>query len=500
MDNLASKDGGGINLAEPEAYPWLIVPLQMPTAGRVEIVNSTLSGNAAGGGGAAINNAGSGTVYIESSRIVDNPGEMIVDPEYHPDPLDPDPDPPPMIPAPGVYEPDQSAIVNQAEFDVVGTIHIVDSLISGNIAKHDGAGVNNAGDGILTIEDSTITNNKTDGDGGGIYSDGGTLTIKDTTVSANTAHGGGGIYSGGASNGIGLRSRVEITNTRIAANDAEAINGNIAEASGGGLVLDGDAANVAHRRHRPWQQGRGRRRRIHHRRPVLPDRHPADGHQQRDPRRRAAARCSTASGRSSIRDSTFSGNKAGTPEPLAPGELPPIGEPGGPIFEGARQHRRRRRALYRGRPGRDLPARPSRRTSPPKRAAAISIDNFGAFTDQGHRRPRQQRRRQRRRHREQRHARHLRPPAGHRQQGHPRRRRRSTTPPATSSWSSARTSQRNVGHERRRLRQRPRRRPDHPRLDDLRQHRPACPASTTPGSASTAARAAASGARPTATP
>ena len=151
-DNLASKSGGGVNQAEPSEYTCpLCLPLVLP-GGRMEIVDSTLSGNASGGGGAAINNAGSGTVLIERSDIVDNPGEMIVDPEYHPDPTDPSPDPPPLVPAPGVYEPDSSAIDNQAEFDVVGTIHIVDSTIDDNYAHHDGAGVSNSGHGILTIE------------------------------------------------------------------------------------------------------------------------------------------------------------------------------------------------------------------------------------------------------------------------------------------------------------------------------------------------------------
>ena len=110
--------------------------LRSSEVGRVEIVNSTLSGNGAGGGGAAINNAGSGTVSIlAGSEVVDNPGLMIPDPQ----------DPEDMIPAPGVYEPDSSPIANQGEFDIVGTIRIADSTVAGNYSEHDGGGVANDG-------------------------------------------------------------------------------------------------------------------------------------------------------------------------------------------------------------------------------------------------------------------------------------------------------------------------------------------------------------------
>ena len=126
-DNLASKEGGGINNADPAGYDWVFPPVPMPLPGRIEILNSKLSGNASGGGGAAVNNAAAGTIYISHSEVVDNPGPQIIDPEYVPDPLEPDPHPP-TIPAPGVYEPDAPAIVNQGQFDIVGTLHIADSL------------------------------------------------------------------------------------------------------------------------------------------------------------------------------------------------------------------------------------------------------------------------------------------------------------------------------------------------------------------------------------
>jgi hypothetical protein len=223
-DNLATGVGGGINNAEPISYDWETAPLNPPKSGCVEIVNSKLSGNAAGGGGAAINNSGTGTVSIlAGTEVVDNPGEMIPDPQ----------DPEGMIPAPGVYHPDASAIANQAEFDAIGTIKIVDSTVARNYAVHDGAGVANEGSGALTIERSTIEDNTTEAEGGGVYSEGGRLTIIGGRIADNHAHEGGGIYSGGANDEVGLRARFTITGTTV--------EHNISEAAGGGISSGGDA-------------------------------------------------------------------------------------------------------------------------------------------------------------------------------------------------------------------------------------------------------------------
>ena len=338
VDNLASKSGGGINQAEPSDYTCpLCLPLLLP-GGRMEIVNTTLSGNAAGGGGAAVNNAGSGTILIDHSDVSDNPGQMIPDPLFVDDPLDPF-DRPDLIPAPGVYEPSQPAIDNQAEFDVVGTVHIVDTKVEDNYATHDGAGVSNSGHGIMIIERSQFRRNSSEADGGAIYSSGGTLTIDDTVVASNKAHGGGGIYSDGGSNAIGLRSRVTITDTQISGNDALPFPeplppdpGNIVEASGGGMVLDGEAqvtlADINVSGNFAGDGGGG---------------FAAEGQLSLD-----ATRLTVTNNKSHgegggiysdttrpvvIRDSLVKGNYGGYPEPLGPGDLPPLGTPGGPVFE-----------------------------------------------------------------------------------------------------------------------------------------------------------------------
>lgn len=224
LDSYASKAGGGVNNADPAFYPWATAPLNPPKAGRVEIINSTLSGDAAGGGGAAVNNAGTGSVSIlAGSRVVDNPGLMI------PDPLDPES----MIPAPGVYDPGASAIANQAAVDAIGAIRIADSTVSGNYSTQIGGGILNAGHGTLTVERTTITNNTTEAGGGGLYTTGGTVTVSDSTFSGNEAADGGGLYSAGAVNDVGLRPRLTVSGSTF--------EGNTAHASGGGIYSAGDA-------------------------------------------------------------------------------------------------------------------------------------------------------------------------------------------------------------------------------------------------------------------
>ena len=194
----------------------------MPPSGRIEIVDSTLSGNGSGGGGAAVNNAADGVVTITGSTVSDNPGQMI------PDPLDPEG----MIPAPGVYEPNSSPIANQGNRDDVGTIRITDSVVSDNYSDPDGGGFANHGDGAVIVEDTAITDNTTEAAGGGIFSNGGTLSVTDSTVSGNEAADGGGIYSVGGSSAIGLRPRITIADSTV--------SNNVAGASGGGVLNDGD--------------------------------------------------------------------------------------------------------------------------------------------------------------------------------------------------------------------------------------------------------------------
>ena len=169
-----------------------------------------LSGNAAGEGGAAVNNASTGTVAIRSAaRSPTTRALMIPDPAQVIDPLDPEPIE--FIPGPGRLRPRPPArSPTRAEFGAVGTIRIADSTVAGNYATANGAGVHNAGDGTLddraldvrattpprpTAPPSTATAARS--------------TIDRTARSTdNLAHANGGaLYSDGRLSEVGLRSR-----------------------------------------------------------------------------------------------------------------------------------------------------------------------------------------------------------------------------------------------------------------------------------------------------
>ena len=151
----------------------------------------------------------------------------------------------------------------------------------------------------------------------------GTKTVP-TKIFKNRAHSGGGLLSDGDSNAIGLRSRFTMTETRIYDNEAEA--------EGGGLVLDGDA------------------------KVVLADLYVADnvatddggglafgGRASLDATRLVFERNETNGGGGGayidterpvvLKDSRFTKNLAGVQEPLALGDIPPLGCPGCPIWE-----------------------------------------------------------------------------------------------------------------------------------------------------------------------
>src|ERR671915_1833940 len=239
LDNLAGKAGGGLNNDDPFDYEWPSGSLPDTAtiqSGRVEITNSKFAGNSASEGGAAINNVSDGSITITGSEVVDNPGEMIPDPAQVIDPHDPEPIE--YIPGPGVYDPSASAIVDEGQFDGVGTIRIVDSLLARNYSPTDGPAVHGMADGTLEITDSTIEDNTTEGNGGGVYTSGGKGTITRTTFDQNLAHANGGAYySNGAVSKVGLRSKIAIVDSTFSRNKAWAESGALHSGGDGDLKL-----------------------------------------------------------------------------------------------------------------------------------------------------------------------------------------------------------------------------------------------------------------------
>ncbi|HEV2951832.1 MAG TPA: right-handed parallel beta-helix repeat-containing protein, partial [Actinomycetota bacterium] len=226
-DNFAEKAGGGLNHADLNDYEWAVEPenLALLPFGRVEIKNSTFTGNGAGDGGAAINNVSGGTITISNQSVITlNPGPI------KPDPLDPEEF---ILVDPSDYPIDASAISNQARWEAVGTIKISNSTVSLNASEGSGAGISSWGDSVVTIENSsTIAQNRTGAEGGGLFTEGGHVTVAGSKVTKNQAANGGGLYSGGHLSQYGLRGRFDVKNSEISENKAE---------NGGGIYNDGDA-------------------------------------------------------------------------------------------------------------------------------------------------------------------------------------------------------------------------------------------------------------------
>ncbi|MBO7726729.1 MAG: hypothetical protein J6S40_09730, partial [Thermoguttaceae bacterium] len=160
-------------------------------SGTLTITNSTISGNTASDDGGGICND-SGTLTIANSTISGNTADW------------------------------GGGICND------GTLTIANSTVSGNETFADGfgGGINNIS-GMLTLTGSTVTENYSDVDGGGIYNLG-TLVVTNSTISRNVADwGGGGIYNAGA---------LTITNTAISGNGTHYFGGGIYDVSDSSAV------------------------------------------------------------------------------------------------------------------------------------------------------------------------------------------------------------------------------------------------------------------------
>ncbi len=118
-------------------------------------------------------------------------------------------------------------------FNIAGNVNVTISgltIANGNSPGSNGGGIYNNG-GKLTVSNSTLSGNSalSGAGGGGIHNNGGTLTITNSTVSSNSAgFGGGGINN--------FRSTVTITNSTISGNT-------ITGGNGGGIYNSGDSTS-----------------------------------------------------------------------------------------------------------------------------------------------------------------------------------------------------------------------------------------------------------------
>ena len=204
----------------------------------LSITNSTISGNSAGLGG-GINNAGDLTV--NNCLVSDNSaiGTSSVDGDgggidtYNN----------------GIVTITESTISNNtASFtgggieNDDGTLTVTESTISGNSSGF-GAGICN--DSGTTVVDSTISGNLASNMGGGVWNDG-TLAINDSTIAlnnvANAGYGGGVYVSSGTAT---LDNTIVALNTSGTGTSADDIDGTVTSASAYNLIGTGGSGGLS---------------------------------------------------------------------------------------------------------------------------------------------------------------------------------------------------------------------------------------------------------------
>jgi hypothetical protein len=188
--------------------------------GTLTVTGSTLSGNDGSERGGGIENDAGGTLTLIACILRDNTARV-----------------------------DGGGISNET-----GCVLIIrNSTLSGNVASSgaSGGGIGNRG-GMLTMIDSSLSDNTASNSGGGIWNLGGAGTITRSTLSGNVAFGGAGIWNFGeltitnstlsgnvASGGGGIINRLMLTVT------SSTLSGNVANSGGGVLAASTSATTFA---------------------------------------------------------------------------------------------------------------------------------------------------------------------------------------------------------------------------------------------------------------
>jgi hypothetical protein len=199
-NNVANADGGGVVLENV-----------VNSTGTLTVTNSTISNNHSGDAGGGIDTDGMGTVTITNTVITGNTD---------------------INQGAGVYIDaiQVGTVFVSANATLTGTTVSNNQAINTGITAS-GGGISNAGNGIITISNSTVANNFSGGSGGGFSDENnaGTLIVSNSIFLNNSAVGsGGGIQEGGPS--------TTITNSLF--------QGNTSSATGGGLFLNGVAVSL----------------------------------------------------------------------------------------------------------------------------------------------------------------------------------------------------------------------------------------------------------------
>jgi predicted outer membrane repeat protein len=194
MNNSATADGGGIVMENTVSTPWTLT-----------VNNSTISNNHAGDAGGGIDSDGSGKIFINSGTTISSNSSVNQ--------------------GAGIW---LDAIQDGDTFRTA-SLTVNGACVSNNRALSAGGlggGIGNAGNGAVTIVNSTVSNNFAGATGGGFGDENaqGSLTVQNSTFLNNTAVGnGGGIASGGPVTSI----------------TSSEVDGNSSGGAGGGLFANG---------------------------------------------------------------------------------------------------------------------------------------------------------------------------------------------------------------------------------------------------------------------
>jgi hypothetical protein len=195
-DNSATADGGGIAMENAASTPWTLT-----------LNHSTISNNRAGDAGGGVETDGSGKIFSNAGTVIT--GNTSVNQGA------------------GIWlDAIQNGTVQEgANLTVTGTLISSNTAIA---AMNVGGGIGNAGNGTVTVANSTVANNSSGGVGGGFGDENaqGTLVVLNSTFVNNSATGnGGGIQASGPSTTI----------------NSSTITGNITQGHGGGVSVQSAA-------------------------------------------------------------------------------------------------------------------------------------------------------------------------------------------------------------------------------------------------------------------
>jgi hypothetical protein len=166
-NNTATADGGGVSMENVVSTPWTLT-----------LNNSTISFNHCGDAGGGVDTDGSGKVFLNAGTVIN--GNTSVNQGA------------------GVW---LDAIASGPTFQSAN-LTVTSTLVENNTAfaaANVGGGIGNAGNGKVTILDSTILNNYANGVGGGYGEENNqdTLTVLNSSFLNNTANGTTGTGGGG---------------------------------------------------------------------------------------------------------------------------------------------------------------------------------------------------------------------------------------------------------------------------------------------------------------